>query len=589
MKGRILLGLFALPFAAVGAWMAWSVGSTLVSASQMRAWVPVEARLASGGYETHTGDSATFEAYATYTWDWYGQSYTGDRVGIASGADNIGDYQRDKGRELRSAFDNGQPITIYVDPDHPSDAIIDRNVRWGLVGFKMIFVIVFGGVGFGLLVFTILAPRDKDKADPAYAAEPWLLNDDWQTREIRSGSRTAMWGAWIFAIFWNAISSIVPFIIYEEAIEKGNYLVLVALLFPLVGIGLLAWAIRRTLEWRRFGPAPVSLDPFPGSIGGHVGGTIDLDLPFDPQNEFRLTLTSINSRMSGSGDDRGRRESAKWQDAILAHAQPGGKGTRLAFRFDVPDGLPPSDAEQDDDYNLWRLNLAADLPGTDLDRDYEIPVYATAEESRSLGGYAVERARAVQNTIDMQSARQLVNLSHEAAGKRLMYPMGRVLAGPLGGFLVGAIFAGAGWYLVAREGQAIFGSIFGGIGALLALVFFYMLCNSLEVRQTPSGIRTVRRLLGIPIRTTDLRRSDIVNLRKKSTMQSQSGGKHTLYYTVCAVDRSGKEHVIGDGFKGASQADAAMNLIAGEFGIGLDEPEPSWTDDEDPLGPEPAA
>ena len=26
----------------------------------------------------------------------------------------------------------------------------------------------------------------------------------------------------------------------------------------------------------RFGPAPVTLDPFPGSIGGHVGGTIDL-------------------------------------------------------------------------------------------------------------------------------------------------------------------------------------------------------------------------------------------------------------------------------------------------------------------------
>ncbi|MBT8095143.1 MAG: hypothetical protein KJP08_10055, partial [Gammaproteobacteria bacterium] len=334
--------------------------------------------------------------------------------------------------------------------------------------------------------------------------------------------------------------------------------------------------------------APVSLDPFPGSIGGHVGGTIDLNLPYDPQTEFRLTLTSINSTMSGSGDDRSRSEKANWQDAIVAHTEPGGNGTRLTFRFDVPEGLQPSDAVQDDNYNLWRLNLTADLPGTDLDRAYEIPVYATAEESRLLRGYAIERIRAAQSTLDLQAARELVNLSHEATGKRLMYPMGRVLAGPLGGFLVGAIFAGAGWYLVAKEGQVIFGSIFGGIGALLAVAFFYLLCNSLEVRQTPSGIRTVRRLLGIPIRTTELRRSDIVNLQKKTTMQSQSGGKHTVYYNVYAVDRAGKKHVVGDSFKGESQANAAIALIASEFGLKVAEPESSWTDDEDPLGPEPA-
>ena len=45
MKSRGCLALFALPFAAVGAFMAWSVGNTLVSASQMEAWVPVEATL----------------------------------------------------------------------------------------------------------------------------------------------------------------------------------------------------------------------------------------------------------------------------------------------------------------------------------------------------------------------------------------------------------------------------------------------------------------------------------------------------------------------------------------------------------------
>ena len=124
MKSRGCLALFALPFAAVGAFMAWSVGNTLVSASQMEAWVPVEATLSSGGYETYSGDdSNTYEAYATYTWEWHGQTYSGNRVGIDSGSDNIGDYQQDWGRELSSAYGNGRPITIYVNPDDPSDKI----------------------------------------------------------------------------------------------------------------------------------------------------------------------------------------------------------------------------------------------------------------------------------------------------------------------------------------------------------------------------------------------------------------------------------------------------------------------------------
>ena len=85
--------------------------------------------------------------------------------------------------------------------------------------------------------------------------------------------------------------------------------------------------------------APVTLDPFPGSIGGHVGGTVDINLPFDQNAKFLLTLTNIHRYVSGSGKNRSRQEKARWQDVIVAHAEPGSKGTRLTFRFDVPEGL----------------------------------------------------------------------------------------------------------------------------------------------------------------------------------------------------------------------------------------------------------
>ncbi|MGI9270639.1 MAG: DUF3592 domain-containing protein, partial [Woeseiaceae bacterium] len=213
MKGRILVSLFALPFFSVGIWMLWSVSSTLVSAWQMDGWMQVEASLTTGGYTTHSGDdSDTHRAFASYDYKIGGKQYSGDRVSISGGADNVGSYQEDIGRNLQSAQASGDMIMIYVDPDDPTASIIDRGVRWGLLGFKSIFLFVFGGVGLGLLIAAWKAPTEKDQALPKFQNEPWLLNDDWQSSTIRSSSKSSMYGAWIFAAIWNLISAPLPFV-----------------------------------------------------------------------------------------------------------------------------------------------------------------------------------------------------------------------------------------------------------------------------------------------------------------------------------------------------------------------------------------
>ena len=569
MKGRIFVTLFALPFFGVGVWMLWSIGTAFHDAWRMQDWDPVPARLISAGYETHSGDdSDTYEAYAHYAYEYRGQAYTGDRVALSGGADNIGDYQTDLGNRLSAMRARGEPVTVWVNPGAPGESVIDRDIRWGLVGFKSIFLFVFGGIGLGLLIYTWVAPAEKDPSLARYRDAPWLLNDAWQTPEIRSGSKAAMWGAWIFAALWNAISSFTPFMAYEEVVENQNYLALIALLFPLVGLGLLTWAVRRTLEWRRFGPAPVTLDPFPGSIGGHVGGTIDLNLPFDSTAKFQVTLTNLHSYVSGSGKNRSRKEEAKWQDELVANAEPGSKGTRLAFRFDVPDGLDESDASQDgDSYHTWRLNLRAELPGTDVDRDYEIPVYATARQSRDLSDRAMQGRRQEQDVISDGRVRDVVRIQQGAIGTSMFYPMGRYLGPNLAGTLIGAAFAGAGWFLVVQEGQTLFGSIFGGVGALVALGAFYMMTNSLEVSQDGASIHAVRRWLGVPVSRKRMPRSGFARFGKKSSMKTQSGGRHVVYYAINMIDHDGNKMIVGEGFKGESEAKAAMRLIAKELGL----------------------
>lgn len=569
MKGKIFLFLFALPFFGVGVFMLYLVSSNLVDVWQMQDWQATPATLSNAGYSSHTGDdSTTYEAYATYTYVFGGISYSGSRVGLSSGADNIGNYQTQMGHRLERAWRNGEAITVYVDPANATESIIDRDVRWGLVGFKSIFALVFGGVGLGLIIYVFRSRPAKDPADPAYKDAPWFANDDWQSATIRSGSKTAMYVSWGFAAFWNLISAPLPFVVYGEVVDKQNYVALVGLLFPLIGAGLIVWAVRRQREWTRFGPTPVTLDPFPGSIGGNVGGTIDIRLPYASANAFKMTLTAVESYVSGSGKNRSRREKARWQDTVIAHTEPSAEGTRVLFRFDVPGGLSGSDAVQDNDrYHIWRLNLTSELPGADLDRDFEIPVYPTGELSESLPEQVLDRARDAQESIDDRSIRERLNITQSMSGKTVLYPAGRNLASSIGGVLVGAIFTGAGWFLVTSEGERVFGSIFGGVGALIAVGSLYMVLNSLQVTLQGMTITTVRRVLGLPVRRQTVRSDAVTRFSKDSRTQTQSGNTHVMHYSIFLHDNAGQKICVGEGFKGENEASAAIRLLKREFGI----------------------
>ncbi len=568
MKNRVFMTLFSLPFAGFGLFMLWLVGTEFLDAAAMRSWYPVQAEIVDAGTTRHSdSDGTTYEAYATYRYFYNGSHYTGTRVSLGEGADNIGDYQTEMGRRLERAKRNGEPITVYVDPEQPSSAIIDPNLRWGFVAFKLAFGLVFGGIGFGLLYASLRASREPDMTEPQFVESPWLANERWQTAQILSGSKTAMYGAWAFAGIWNLVSAPLPFILYGEITQKENYVALIGLLFPLIGIGLLAWAIRQTAEWRRFGPAPVTLDPFPGSIGGHVGGTIDINLPFDSNNRFQLTLSNLHSYYSGSGKNRSRKERAKWQDKLVAHAEPGGAGTRIAFRFDVPENLHPSDIEEDDSYHLWRLNLKAVIEGPDIDRDYDIPVFATGQQSSRLSEHAVRRGRAEQSKLDDAAVIKAVKVQQGVSGKTLVYPAFRNAFSNLAGIVFGLVFAGAGAYLIVEEEARIFGGVFALVGGLVMIAALYMLLNSLTVTQDGMSIKTVRRVLGIPVKRREMRRDMFRRFEKHSSLQSQSGTKHVMHYKVRAVDRDGNQLVIGEGFKGDNEANAAIRFFERELSL----------------------
>ena len=569
MRGRVFLFLFGVPFACVGLWAGWSVGSSLYDAWRMSGWPSTTAIVTTGGFSTRTGDdSVTYEAYATYDYRVATVEYRNDRVSLNGGADNIGDYQQSIGRQLSTAASERLPVAVYYNPEDPQDSILFPELRWGLLAFKGIFLLVFGGVGLGLMVLAFRARTPKDPEDPAYSSAPWLANDDWQSPTIRSGSRTAMFVSWGVAAFWNLVSMPLPFLLVDEVLKKGNYIALVGLLFPAVGVALVAWALRRTREWRRFGATPVTLDPFPGAIGGHVGGSIDLSLPFSADYQFRVTLTNLRRTTSGSGKNRSTSEKPLWQKDGRAAVETGPRGTRLLFRFDVPEGLSASDAVRSGNSSVsWKLNVSASLPGVDLDRDYEIPVYPTGELSGDLPEAALKDAFVREDRADEASVRQLLDIRHTPSGKQIHFPAGRHKLLNVSLFLFGAAFAAVGGFLLFEEGETFMGAIFGGIGSLVALGALYAVSNSLTVTASAGNLHSVRCILNLPVSTRTMRIAAVRSLKKNRSMSSQSGGTHTIYYSIRAYDRQGNKLIVAEGLKGDGDADVARRIIAAEFGI----------------------
>lgn len=569
VKGKIFLTLFALPFLAVGVWMLYAMGSELHDSWRMQDWQAVPATLSRAGVESRQGeDSTTYVAFASYEYNFRGQRYRGERVGLSSGADNIGSYQADTGRRLEAAWRAGESVTVFVNPEAPSESIVDRELRWSMLAFRSIFVLLFGGFGLGMSVFAIRSKPAADADDPRFANAPWLANDSWQTATLRSSSKASMYAAWGFAAFWNLISIPLPFLMFRELTEKQNYAALLALLFPAVGIGLLVWALRRSREWYRFGATPLTLDPFPGSIGGHVGGTMELSMPYDPLLEINVSLTSLQSYVSGSGKNRSRREKALWQDSQLAKLSSAQNGTRLTCRFNVPESLRESDAVRGGGtYHLWRLNVSSQLAGADLNRDFDIPVYATAALSAQITDRQFDAAARQNDVLAEQSARDKIKFSYAGMGKSIVYSAGRHLGGSIGASLVGAIFAGVGWFLLTAESERFIGSVFLFLGSLVGLGGLYMGLNSLQVSSSAGRLHTVRRILGIPVSRRSMRLDQIARVYKDSGMQTQSGGKHVMYYSVYAKDIGGKKLCLGEGFTGDSEAEAAIRLISRELSI----------------------
>jgi len=434
-----------------------------------------------------------------------------------------------------------------------------------MLAFQTVLVLVFGGVGLGLTAEALIVGR-KARTEAALAAAhpdaPWLWKPEWTAGRIADSGRRALGYLVGFAVFWNLVSAPLCWhVLPVEVVGRGNRLALIALVFPLIGLLLIAWAVVAALRYRKFGRSVFQMASVPGVVGGQLAGVIRTSAKIRPEDGFRVTLSCIHRVSTGTGRRRSTSEKAVWQDErLVAHELLDGDPTQSAIPvlFDIPYESRTTDEGNSDDQTTWRLDAAAKVPGLDYSATFDVPVFKTPEsdpnfvaDDRAIAAYVAP----ADPERDLREAGVIRTISPEGDGQRFTFPMARTAGSATGLSAIGLIFTGVTVVLL-HWGVFFFAFVF----ALLDLVILW---GAVDLWFYRSVVDISRRGLAVRGGCLGLGRrrwieaSEIAKLQTSENMQSGS----KVYFDVVAVRRDGQRIKLGKRLPGARLTAAVIGQM----------------------------
>ncbi len=561
-SGMGCLVLFALPFASVGCFGLFMVFYTLWSWQAMKSWVEVPAHILST--ELHQSRDSeggtTYRVTATYSYEFDGYPYTSKTVTPVSGSDNIGKFHQKTYRKLKRYRDSNQATVCYVNPSNPTKAILFRDLRLGMLAMFGLFGLTFGGVGFGMIGFAIFSSRtakQQDALKSEHSEQPWMWKEDWASGQIKSGTKTRLWFSIIFATFWNLVSSPIIFIVPQE-LDDGNKAVLIALLFPLVGLGLIAWAMREIWNWKKYGISTFEMMSVPGVLGGSIAGLVHTNVNLAPEHGFDIKLNCINRITTGSGKSRSTHEKVLWQDKkIIKREMLESDRTRSAIpiSFQIPYDQPNSNDENSDNEIIWRLEVRAEVEGLDYKAQFAVPVFKTDDsnpdfnpEDQDLSAY--EKAPDIEQLMQQE---QLRSEPIANGGTRYIFPMARHLGMMFSIAIFTAFWTGGVVFLcfVSMAGDAVMAimpMMIAFVFAMFDLIFILLMLDiwfGKTIVEVQPGQITIRGGYFAKGKTHRLTPDQI---EKFHHIQNFSSGS-TLYYKLMLKTTDGKDIPLGKNVK----------------------------------------
>ena len=443
--------------------------------------------------------------------------------------------------------------------------------QWGEAGFLLIFALLFGGAGFGMLFLVFSGQKKQAQVELLkrnHPDAPWMWRPEWAGGRILCSTRQTVLVAWVFTAFWNLVSFPLAVLQFPEILRDEGPVALLVLMFPLVGLFLLIGSIRATLRWKKFGESNLELQTLPGVIGDQLQGTIHTRIKGFQEADFRLELICVlraqsHSARSGSisfgsapkiqlkkTSNRRDMEKILWQATIRVDAatlSQGYQGAACPVSFAIPADCRPTDSTQG---VVWRLNAAASLPGVDYNSTFEVPVFKT--EASPAPGQAGEAA--VRDHAPPEKKSVVVRPTGE--GTQFFFPAARNKVAALGLTAFVILWSGVVVFLFFVDAPLLFQVVFSGFDLIFILAVLSMWFGASSVVVTPESVRVTHRFLGFG-KVKEFPRGDISGVEIKRGMQSG----RTLYYNIELIPQGGKAVTVGRNVKNKREAEWVVSEI----------------------------
>lgn len=563
LAGTLFICLFALPFAGFGLFMLGWTAHDVWEHRQFQSWQATPATLLQAELKTSRGKKGrvTYRATARYRYDFAGKTYESERVALHGSGDNFGDYQEKRGKELKQLKRTGQPVTAYVNPNDPSQAILFRDLRPLMIMVKSMFGLAFGGVGFALLgggLLSVLEGRRDSKRRQEFPDEPWRWQEKWQARRLRSTVKHA-WSGLAFAALWNLI----VWTVFIMAASSGDIewpILLIVAIFPLIGIGMAGWVAYVWLQRWKWGVSELELATFPGVLGGPLAGVITVSRAIEASDGISVRLACVRSEQRG----KHKTDVTVWDcehTIVRQLTTPDRLQTLIPAKFVIPRDLPDSSADD----VTWRLSALAATEGVDFHAEFDVPVFATsASQERPAEAALDDGTLFAPISLKMIASGVRARIEEDAADRKtLLFPIARHLG--LTTFLT--LFS-VGWIAVCiglwfTDAPRLFPIVSGLFALLFIPIMMAIALESVRLQFGRHGVAVSRRIAGFG---RD-RSFDLPEIADVSAVKSGMTYGETTYWNVELRDRQGRRHKLATAIPQRQHAQRLAEEIAAMVGL----------------------
>ncbi|MGV3660361.1 MAG: DUF3592 domain-containing protein [Prosthecobacter sp.] len=376
MSGGCMV-LFGMPFILAGLAIGWFLYLPAIhSWWSARGWEQVPCWIEKADMESsRSKNSTTYNTKARFRYVFDGRTFHSEEVSLlGGGSDNVGTFQQEAFAQIRPYQGLEKPFRCFVNPERPQQAVLFRDLRWGLLLMMSLFPMVFPLAGSLVAVLGGKQAREARHAQQLVAkhpGEPWRWRREWEGETVRA-SQTGVLFVLVIAGWILLVQAPLALAIIASGELAASPLAFLGLLPAALALIPLALLWRRLKMRGRLGSLSLWLKQTPVSPGRALEGELRFDRMLSPLTTVNVRVLCQRQITRRSGDSTTTSKETLWEHSegfSAAEARRDIGGMALPLRIDIPPGLPCSMVEDaafilgDDEQHVWSMEVSTETGG----------------------------------------------------------------------------------------------------------------------------------------------------------------------------------------------------------------------------------